>query len=100
MIPFYEYQFITQGIKRWDFQDSRIGTKDRYWGELAYVYGKEVAGGIKFQDYIHTFVLKDIPAFKDESYITSRQDYIIKMDFQLSEAAKAFKKRVNQYQTG
>ncbi|MDO3695785.1 DUF3857 domain-containing protein [Wenyingzhuangia sp. chi5] len=72
MIPFYDYVFIAQGIKKFDYQLSEIAGSDRSYR------------GIKFKDYVHTYVLKDIPAFKDESYITSVNDYIMKMDFQMS----------------
>ena len=47
-------------------------------------YNQNVGGGIEFNDMIHTFVLKNIPAFKDESHITSVNDYIKKMNFQMS----------------
>jgi hypothetical protein len=41
--------------------------------------------GIKYRNMVYHFILRDIPAFKDEQYITSVHDYIIKLDFQLSE---------------
>ncbi|WP_027076658.1 DUF3857 domain-containing protein [Maribacter antarcticus] len=75
MIPFYEYVFLIQGISRFDYQNSVITRQKRTWG---------FSNPIKFQDYVHTYVLKDVSAFKDESYISSINDYIIKMDFQLS----------------
>ena len=75
MIPFYEYVFRAQGIAKFDFQSSVIAKQKRTWG---------LVNKIEFQDYIHTYVLKDIPAFKDETYITSINDYIIKMNFQLA----------------
>ncbi len=41
-------------------------------------------GGVKFADNIYTFGMKNVPAFKDEEFITSVNDYIMKIDFQLS----------------
>lgn len=73
MIPFYVYVMRVQGIEKFDYQNSQESSYTRNYG---------VNGSYK--DYIHSYVLKDIPAFKDESYITSINDYIIKMDFQLS----------------
>lgn len=84
MIPFYEYAFIAQGISRFSHQTSVIEDKKRQWGNVVETRGKNVGTGIEFQDYIHTYGMKDVPAFKDESYITSIDDYIMKMDFQLA----------------
>ena len=84
MIPFYEYVFLVQGISKFDYQNSAVANSKRSWGTINKSYGQNVGGGIEFQDYVHTYVLKDIPAFRDESYISSINDYIIKMDFQLA----------------
>jgi len=84
MIPFYEYVYLVQGAKKWDYQNSRLSKLDRSWGSQAESYGQSIGNGVKFNDYIYTYVLKDIPAFKDESYISSINDYIVKMDFQLA----------------
>ncbi|MGE0090389.1 MAG: transglutaminase domain-containing protein [Bacteroidales bacterium] len=84
MIPFYEYVFLVQGTSKFDYQNSTVAEEKRTWGNVSMSYGQNVGSGIIFQDYVHTYVLKDIPAFIDESYITSINDYIIKMDFQLA----------------
>ena len=84
MIPFYEYVFRVQGISKFDYQTSVVSKIDRTWGNVVKSYGKNVGNGVEFKDYVHTYVLKDVPAFKDESYISSPNDYIIKMDFQLA----------------
>ena len=84
MIPFYEYIYIAQGIDRFDVQNSELSDYKRSWGNTAKSYGQQVGNGIEFQDNIYTFGIKDIPSFKDESFITSINDYIIKMDFQLA----------------
>jgi hypothetical protein len=84
MIPFYEYVFLVQGISRFDYQNSIVAKEKRTWGSVNKSYGQNVASGVEFQDYMHTYALKDVSAFKDESYISSINDYIIKMDFQLA----------------
>ncbi len=84
MIPFYEYVFLVQGISRFDYQKSEVAKEKRTWGSVIKDHGRNVGSGVEFQDYVHTYALKNIPAFKDESYITSINDYIIKMDFQLA----------------
>lgn len=83
LIPFYEYTYIAQGITNFDVQHSEEGKIERKWGNVTEIMGRNY-GGVTFHDVIHTYAIKDIPAFKDESYITSPNDYIIKMDFQLS----------------
>ncbi|MGY5353712.1 transglutaminase domain-containing protein [Wenyingzhuangia sp. IMCC45467] len=73
MIPFYEYVMYAQGISKFDYQNSEVSSFTRSFGNNG-----------SYKEYIHTYILKDLPAFKDESYITSVNDYIIKMNFQLS----------------
>jgi len=70
--PFYEYDFIAQGMSRFDYQNSEPE------------FPKKSYGGIRYNDQVTTFVLKNIPAFKDEAYIASAEDHIMKVDFQLS----------------
>jgi hypothetical protein len=73
MIPFYEYTYYFQGMPRFD--DFKSYTDDGIEGQFA---------GVKYHDVVYDFVMKDLPGFKDESYITSKQDYIVKIDFQLA----------------
>lgn len=73
MIPFYEYIFLAQGISRFTYQNS----------ETEEGVGRTYQG-FKFQHYVHTYVLENVAAFKDEAYMTSVNDYLIKMDFQLA----------------
>lgn len=73
MIPFYEYTFLLQGANKFD---SNLSYEDR---------GLESHfGSITYHDMIYEYVMKDIPAFKDEAFITSMDDYVIKLDFQLA----------------
>jgi len=73
MIPFYEYSWLCQGANKFDFQKLFIDTG------LARQFGR-----IEYQDMVHQYVMKDIPAFKDEEFISSVNDYLIKIDFQLA----------------
>lgn len=84
LIPFYEYTFIAQGIKNFDYRNSYVDSEKRTWGNMVETYGQNVGSGVEFQDMVHTYAMKNVPAFKDESYITSPDDYIMKIDFQLS----------------
>jgi hypothetical protein len=73
MIPFYEYTYILQCAKKFD--DFKSYVDDGLPHHFA---------SIDYNDMVYYFVMKDLPAFKDESYITSVDDYIIKLDFQLA----------------
>lgn len=74
MIPFYEYAWMVQGRKSLDeytsFEDKTTFEQEFY--------------GTKFYDMVYKFGLKNIPAFVDEEFTPSREDDIIKIDFQLS----------------
>jgi hypothetical protein len=73
MIPFYEYMSLLQGAPKFDSYTSH---------EIAGV-GRQF-GPVNFQDIAYDYVMKNIPAFNDEEYITSINDYLIKIIFQLS----------------
>ena len=82
-IPFYDYCFIAQNISKFDHQSSKISPEERTYGSVNMLHGKNFGTGFKFRDVIHTFVKKDVPAFYDEAYISSADDYLMKIDFQL-----------------
>ncbi|MCO6357259.1 DUF3857 domain-containing protein [Roseivirga pacifica] len=84
LIPFYEYTFAAQGITKFDYRTSETSKIDRSYGSVSKVYGQNIGTGIEFKDVIHTFVMRNVPAFRDEEYITSVNDYIQKVDFQLT----------------
>lgn len=73
MIPFYEYKWLLQGANKFDSQTSKVDNG----------FEKDF-GPIKYKDMIHKYIMKDLPAFKGEEFITSINDFIIKIDFQLS----------------
>ena len=73
MIPFYEYAWVLQGnfqtLKRNSYVESGF---------------EQQVGNVIYKNAVHEFSMTDIPAFNDEEYITSINDYITKIDFQLS----------------
>lgn len=72
MIPFFEYVSLIQGVDSLHVFQTKKGEKKM--NEL----------GVSYNYYISRYGLKNIEAFKDESYITSSNDYIKKIDFQLA----------------
>jgi len=73
MIPFYEYVYIRHGNKKFDdFQSyTAKGLPIKY-------------GNLEYQEKIYSFTMKDLPAFNDESFITSVNDYVSRIEFQLA----------------
>lgn len=73
LIPFYQYTWLLQGASKFDeYQKYESSGLPHHFG--AYT----------FQDMVHKYVMKDVPAFESEQFITSINDYILKIDFQLS----------------
>jgi len=73
MIPFYQYSWLLQGATKFDSQTSTVdqGIEQNY-------------GRVKYHEVISEYAMNNLPAFKDEEFITTSDDYIIKLDFQLS----------------
>lgn len=73
MIPFYEYTNILQGANKYDnfISYTETGLPRRY-------------AQVDFNDIVYIYGMQNLPAFRDESYITSPNDYIVKLNFQLS----------------
>ncbi len=73
MIPFYQYSWLLQKASKFDSQTSNVdqGFEQNY-------------GGVKYHEVISEYEMKNLPAFKDEEFIATSDDYIIKLDFQLS----------------
>lgn len=72
MVPYYEYVSIAQKIDNFDINTS----------EESQHITESYRGG--YREQIQTYALKNIEAFKDESFITTKNDFIKKIDFQLS----------------
>ena len=43
--------------------------------------------GIEYHDMVYQFGMKNLPAFRDDDFITAASDYMVKIDFQLSKIA-------------
>ncbi|MDR1883990.1 MAG: DUF3857 domain-containing protein [Prevotella sp.] len=71
-IPYYEYAYILKGASKLDELESKDLSDEIRFGQIVY----------KEKEY--TFGMKDIPAFRDEEFITSAQDYMTSLNFQLS----------------
>lgn len=71
-IPYFEYTYLLKGTNKLDDFKEEEHTEDIRFRQLLY------------REKEYSFVMKDVPAFKDEEYITSEKDYMIALNFQLS----------------
>ena len=71
-IPYYEYTYIVKGTNKLDELKRVVLTDEHRHGNLVY---KEVA---------YHMGMKNLPAFKDEEFITSEKDYMIGLNFQIA----------------
>lgn len=77
IVPFYTYSYYIQGTGSLDvFEEFEDKSKPK---------GNTMFGGFnkKYYDNVFRFGLKNIPAFQSEDYITSIDDYLIKVYFQM-----------------
>ncbi len=73
MVPFFSYQWLVQGARKFSYHTSGEDfTSTRHLGATEY------------HDMQERFIMTDVPAFRDEEYISSINDYIIKINFQLA----------------
>jgi hypothetical protein len=88
MVPFYQYTWMLQGASKFDSQTSEVdkGLERQF-------------GPVKYQDMNCEYVMKDIPAFKDEEFITNKNDHIIKLHFQLSKVTDVYGAATNVLST-
>ena len=72
MVPFFEYVYLINGSDQTEVKSyQKPGLKQKRWG-------------VEYDIMVHTMKMENIPAFRDESYITSYNDYVYKVDFQLA----------------
>ncbi len=73
MTPFYSYMYRAQGFSKFDVFENNKSSMSRNFM------------GLSYKDLEYTFAMKNVGSFKDEAFISSREDYVQKLDFQLAE---------------
>ncbi len=71
-IPYYEYSYILKGSQRFDKMESSVNENEKRFRNLVY----------KEMDW--TFGMNNLPAFRDEEFITSPNNYMVNLNFQIS----------------
>lgn len=75
IIPVYEYVYLAQGIDEFDYENVRTDGHDK------------LITTNHINDVVYNLAKKDIPAFIEQPYVTSPEDYIMKIEFQLARRA-------------
>lgn len=71
-IPYYEYVYILKGSNKLDILTSDVSSNEIRFRNLTY------------KEMVYNFGMNDLPAFRDEEYISSIDDYMVNINFQLS----------------
>jgi len=71
VIPYYEYTYIVKRISKFDEYSANVLNDEHAFGSL------------KYKEMEYRFRMKNLPAFRDEDFITSENDYMIGMNLQL-----------------
>lgn len=71
-IPYYAYTYILKGTNKFDIINSVVDNIDIRFGQLVY------------KEMIWNFGMKDLPAFRDQDFISSENDHMISLNFQLA----------------
>lgn len=69
---FFDYQMLRQGFLKFDVEEATASKLSEQLGPYTY----------KNAEYL--WILKDVPPFRNEKFITTPDDYIAKIEFQLS----------------
>jgi len=87
---YFNYKKLSQGYLAFSSHDNRavsdhitFTNKSRTGQETVVktTYSKSI---IDYKKYIDKWIIKDIPAFKTENYLTTSKDYVSKIDFELA----------------
>jgi len=72
MVPFFEYKYSLQGAKTFDYYNESIdpGLPKRFYGD-------------SYQEKKFLYVMKNVPASKEEPFIDCPEDNLISLEFQL-----------------
>lgn len=71
-IPYYEYVYSATNINKFDeYSETPLNQEFRH-------------GSLVYKEMEHIFALKEIPAFRDEEFISASKDYMISLNFQLA----------------
>ncbi|MBC3539624.1 DUF3857 domain-containing protein [Rufibacter sediminis] len=86
MVPFFEYNHISHGFHPYHIKDAKIQHKTvavRWQEDVGYT-SMDKNGSLSMSVVQYQWAMKDLPAFTEEPYLSSAQEYISKIEFELS----------------
>ncbi|MDB5234182.1 MAG: hypothetical protein JWR44_1175, partial [Hymenobacter sp.] len=81
---FYRYKIIYQGNQPLTVDKPHIGTASLRMEQTVPGTSTVTSNIFSTSTEEHQWVLKDVPAFREEPYMTTEDDYLAKLDFQLA----------------
>ncbi|QHL88277.1 DUF3857 domain-containing protein [Nibribacter ruber] len=86
MMPFYEYTHLLHGFQRYHLEDMKVisQTIAFNWEEDMGHTSLQKCGSQVYKIAQYRWVMKDVPAFTEEPYMTGVQDYLSKLEFMLT----------------
>ncbi|WP_066622324.1 DUF3857 domain-containing protein [Rufibacter roseus] len=86
MVPFFEYTHLLSGFNSFHIKDAQVlhQTKGITYEEKVGYQTVQQRSSMSMQILQYRFVMKDLPAFTEEPYLTSIDDYKSKMEFMLT----------------
>ncbi|WP_066830522.1 DUF3857 domain-containing protein [Rufibacter ruber] len=86
MVPFFEYKQVLHGFYPFHVQDSKENrvTAPITWDKEVGYAKMEERGTLSMSVVEYRWVMKDVPAFKEEPYLPNARDYLSKVEFELS----------------
>jgi hypothetical protein len=84
MVPSYQFKYVAKGVEKFDVLTVEKGADKKTFGQIVMMNAGNVGSGFEYHDLIYTFLLKNIPAYKQEIFSIISNDKIIHIDFQLN----------------
>ncbi len=72
-LPFFQYIALIQGANKLNVNKTYVD----YSHPTSHL-------GVMYNDVVRVYSMRNVPAFKDQQYVSSVEDYLLKVDFQLS----------------
>ncbi|WP_181304913.1 DUF3857 domain-containing protein [Rufibacter sp. XAAS-G3-1] len=86
MVPFFEYSQVLHGFHPFHIKDAKIERKTVAitWKDEVGLANIEQRGALSMSVVQYQWVMKDVPAFTQEPFLSSAKDYLSKLEFELS----------------
>ncbi|WP_210462782.1 DUF3857 domain-containing protein [Rufibacter roseolus] len=100
MVPFFDYKHITYGGHPYHIKDAKLERKTVpvAWTDDVGLAKVDKSGSMSMSIVQYQWVMKDVPAFVEEPYLTNAKDYLSKIEFELAKVEYPEQKPV--YMTG